>query len=422
MRRSMELTDFLMLLCFVLSAFFSGAETVLISASRIKIEIWQRQNKKGAHEAIQFFKDPAPYLSTTLIGNSIAVVAVSSLMAISLQSVFAGYQITLISTLLLLFFGEILPKSIGRDKAHSLFIYVTVVMKVFYYILWPLIVIISWVSSLFIRILGLEHGPVHRVFSRSDLNFLLQRGQGTGTLGEEEIEMISRLVLKGNRHIYEIMVPRTEITSVKKSATPQTLIQCFHKTGFSRIPVYDKTMDKILGMVTAKDMVLEKPKHISDILRPVLFVPDSRSIASVLTELKDKEMAMAIVIDEYGGTEGMVTLEDCLEAFVGDIQDEYDEDDVYFRNETANQLEVHSRTSIEMVNEHFGQVLPDDGDYLTVGGLLFEHFGHVPKRGERLEEKKCYLDVLSASRNKVHWVRLTRKSLADWPETSDSGE
>ena len=415
----MDLNNYLIFICFILSALFSGSETALISASRIKIEVWQRQNRWGAQNALNFYKDPSRYLSTTLVGNSIAVVAVSSLMAVSFESVFSGFQITVISSLFLLFFGEILPKSIARDKANSLFIYVCFILSVFYWLLWPLIVVISWLSSMVITLFGQKRDTVQRVFSRKDLNYLLQREQRSGTLGVEEIEMISKLVLKGNKNVHEIMIPRTEITAIKKAATITTLARHIKKTGFSRIPVYEKTMDKILGMVTAKDVVLESPQKILDILRPVLFVPETRTIASVLTELKDKQMAMAIVIDEYGGTEGLVTLEDCLEAFVGDIQDEHDADDVYFRNETVDQVDVHSRTPIDVLNEHLGDLLPD-GDYQTVSGFLFERLGHIPKRGERLEEEKCFVEILSASTNKVHWVRLTRKSIDSWPEKKET--
>ena len=237
---------------------------------------------------------------------------------------------------------------------------------------------------------------------------LIREGEQAGLVDVEERGLISRLILRGNQRVKEIMIPRTEITAVKRSEAVGRLARIFETTGYSRLPVMGEDVDEIVGMVTAKDVLLEKPKRLKPILRDVLFVPESRVVASLLREMQDRRMGMAVVVDEYGGTAGLVTLEDIVEEFFGEIQDEFDEESDLYRKIGLHQIDVNARVRIEELNERFGLKLPE-GEYQTLGGLLMDRMGRIPKRGERVEMATCSLVVLSASSKKLNWVRVVKK-------------
>ena len=387
------------------SAFFSGAETALISVSRIKLEVWVRRGVKGAKKTFAFLHHPEHFLTTTLVGTNIAVVAASSLMAFHLEHYLNGFAITAVSSFFLLFFGEILPKSIARDRAAVFMLRSSVFIRFFYLLLYPIIFCVMGLSRLLLKVLGLERESVKRFFPRKDLEMLVREGERSGLVDVEEMDLISRLIIRGNHRVKEIMVPRTEIIAVKHEETIDRISRIFETTGYSRLPVMGKDMDEIIGMINVKDVLLEKPSTVKQILRNVLYVPESRLIASLMKEMQDERIGMAIVVDEYGGTAGLVTLEDIVEEFFGEIQDEFDEVSSPYRKIGSKQIEVNANVQIEELNDRFGLKLPE-GDYHTVGGLLMERFGHIPKRGEQVKMPTCTLVVLSATRRTVDWVRV----------------
>lgn len=389
------------------SAFFSGSETALISVNRFRLEVWDRRGIKRARQAFEFLEEPEHFLTTTLVGNNIAIVAASSLMAVSLAPYINGFIITLVSSAFLLIFGEILPKSIARERATGFTLHATYYLRIFYVIFFPLIWSVMKLSQIILRILGFEIESVKSFFTREDLAMLVREGEQAGLVDQEERGLISRFVLRGNQKVREVMIPRTEMVVVKKNEPIRDVSSIFQKTGYSRLPVTGKTIDEILGMITVKDILLEKPERIKQVMRDVLFIPESANMASLLREMQEKNTGLAIVVDEYGGTAGLVTLEDIVEEFFGDIQDEYDDESSHYRKIGPRQIDVSARIQIEELNERFGLNLPE-GEYQTLGGLLLDQLGHIPKRGERLEMTDCTLVILSAFRKKVSWVRIIK--------------
>jgi len=389
------------------SAFFSGSETALISANRFRLEVWVRRGVKRARQAFEFLEEPEHFLTTTLVGNNIAVVAASSLMAVFLDPYLNGFIITLVSSAFLLIFGEILPKSIARERATGFTLHASYYLQIFYVIFFPLIWSVMKLSQFLLKLLGFENESVKSFFTRKDLAMLVWEGEQAGLVDQEERGLISRFVLRGNQKVREVMIPRTEMVVVKKNEPIRDVSSIFQKTGYSRLPVIGKTIDEILGMITVKDILLEKPERINQIMRDVLFIPESASIASLLREMQEKSKGLSVVVDEYGGTAGLVTLEDIVEEFFGDIQDEYDDESSHYRKIGPGQIDVSARVQIEELNERFGLNLPE-GEYQTLGGLLLDQLGHIPKRGERLEMAACTLVILSAFRKKVSWVRIIK--------------
>lgn len=370
--------------------------------------MWIKHEIRGAEHAFRFLKNPEKFLTTTLVGTNIALVAASSLMAILLEPYLGGAAITAVSSVFLLFFGEILPKSIARDRATGFAVRASILLRGFYVFLYPLIWSVMEFSNFLLRIIGLETVGVRQFFSRKDLEMLVREGKDAGVVDEEDATLISRLILRGQQRVREIMIPRTDMTVVKLECEVETVIRLFEKTGYSRIPVIGESIDRVLGVIRAKDVMLERPDSLKSVMRDLFFVPESRLVGHLLRDMQREHMGMAIVVDEYGGTAGLVTLEDIVEEFFGQIQDEYDEDAGLYKKVSLHQIDVNAKIQITDLNDRFQLDLPE-GDYLTIGGLLMDRLGHIPKRGEKVEFERCTVIVISAFRKKVNWVRILRK-------------
>ncbi len=395
----------LLIIAFFFSAFFSGIETALISARRIQIEVWRKRKRPGAQRAYRTLQNPETYLVTTLVGNNIAVVAASSLMAFYLRPYMNGFLITLISTIILLMIGEIIPKSFARDKASSTLLWGSFLLQAIYFLLYPFIKCITLFSKMLLWFVGIPQHDIQRFFSRKDMDMLVHESEADGIMGKSERRIISRMLLKGTYKVRDIMIPRTEIYALEKTCTLQKTISTFRKKGISRMTVFDETLDEILGIVHAKDLIIKHPESLEEILRPVHFVPESQFIGECLQELKSKNMRLAIVVDEYGGTAGLVTMEDILEEFLGDILDEYDIETKWYRNIGQNKIEVHARVEIGELNEKLNLQIPP-GDYQTLGGYLLNKLENIPKIGEKIKLRVAEITILSATRKRINWVEI----------------
>lgn len=372
------------------------------------MEVWARRGRRGTKQALKFLQSPEQFLTTTLVGTNIATVAASSLMVFYLKQYLTGFAIVAVSSFFLLLVGEILPKSIAREKATVFTLRISLFLRFFYFFFYPFIWCVMSISHFLLKIFGLETESVKRFFTRKDLEILVREGEKIGLMGREESGLISRFILRGNQKVREIMIPRTEIVAVKVNTTVRRVSHIFETTGYSRVPVMRKNIDEIIGIITAKDVLLKRPQRVKQIMRDVLFVPETRVIASLLREMQEKRMSMAIVVDEYGGTAGLVALEDIVEEFFGEIEDEFDEMPSLYRKIGPRRIDVNARVQIEELNRQFGLGL-SKGEYHTLGGLLMHRLGHIPKRGERVETSTCTFVVLSASRKKVSRVRIIKK-------------
>jgi putative hemolysin len=380
----------------------------MISTRRIKLEAWLRGKRWGAKQAYQFLQKPERFLTTTLVGTNIAIVTASFIMAIYLDPYFNGFIITVISSLLLLLFGEILPKSIARDRATNFTVYISPVLRFFYILFFPLIWGVIGISYILLRNIGVKGENVKRFFSRKDLELLIREGEKSELIDQEERSLISRFILRGNQKIREIMIPRTDIVAVKIDTPVNRAARIFEKTGYSRLPVIGENIDEILGIITVQDILLENPQKIREILREPIFIPEISRMIHLLKTFKMRHIGMALAVDEYGGIAGLVTLEDIIEEFFGDIHDEFDEELNLYRKVSPRQIDVSAKVRIEDINERFKLHLPE-GNYQTLSGYLMDQLGNIPRRGERLETDRCTLTVLSSTRKKINWVRIVRK-------------
>ncbi|MBN1894846.1 HlyC/CorC family transporter [bacterium] len=399
----------LLVTALLLSAFFSGCETAMLGARRIKLEIWAKHGMRRAKDALAMVENPERTLVTLLVGTNIANVLFSSLMAMMFTASWSGWTITAVSSLAVLILGEIIPKSLATDRATLWTARASYVLRFFYALFYPLVRVSMEFSRLMMRRIGLRYLELQRFLSRREIEALVREGHKYGVVNYRQRELILNFILKGNQKVRDLMIPRTEITAVRANTPVSDIVSILIKTGYSRLPVFGKDLDDIRGFIMGKDILVKKPRRIRSIIRDILFVPESRGIASFLKEMQEAGIGAAIVVDEYGGTAGFVTIEDIVEAFFGDIQDEHDEVDNLFRKVTPNQIDVLARIEIRELNERFHLGLPEGG-YQTLSGLIQEELGHIPRPGEKIDLPDCTVAVLTSTRKSVGWVRVSRKT------------
>ena len=397
----------LSLLALALSFYFSGTETALVSVNRVRVELWRRRKLPFAGLVHRFLKKPEVFLYTTLVGNNIANIAFASFATVYFYDVLRlgpglGWVVVFSLTLI---FGEIFPKTLFRSFADLLARYIALPLEGFYYLFSPMIFLVSRVSELLLSLLGHQTTELKEFFTRRDIEVLLQETQSSlPHTQEEESELISRALEWRNLRVRDIMVPRTQIVAVPETMTIKELIQVFRKHGFTRLPVFRDRLDNIIGLVHVKDL-FKYPRHMQEILREVLFVPETKRVSELLQEFRKNTMSMAIVIDEYGGTAGLVTLEDLLEHLFGDITDEHDETELMIRRLGNHVYSVNALINIEDLNEALHLNLPE-GDYETLAGFLLQRLGHIPKRDEVLEYQGIRFVITRATRRQVQRVRI----------------
>ena len=407
------MTQALLLIALLLSAFFSGSETAFISARRFKLEAWARQGRRGAASVLRLLSRPEKYLTTTLVGNNVAVVTASTLLAIALRPYFSGAAIIAISSAFLLIVGEILPKSLARERATDVALGAYWILEAAHIVFFPLIWGVTHVSRWILQLVGMESGSVERFFSRKDLELLLRESADSGLMRAEESLWVERWLKRGRQKAYEVMIPRTEIEAVDCEASMETLARRFEVTGNSRLPVYEGDIDHIVGVAFAKDLLLNPTEDIRSLCRAPLFVPETLSVSRLLSQMQEAQVTIALVVDEYGGTAGLLTMEDLFEEYFGEFGEESKNEALWVRKATPRQIDVHARVEIESLNERFALSLPE-GDYLTLGGLILDRLGHIPARGERVDLESCRLVVLSSVGKKIHWVRILLKVKPDF--------
>jgi CBS domain containing-hemolysin-like protein len=314
-------------------------------------------------------------------------------------------------TVLHIVFGELAPKTVAIMHPVNTTMKIAFPLHFFYLIFRPFIMLLNGFATILLRIFGFRTGVGKESHhSSEELQYLLDQGKESGALDTTEHELIKNVFDFNERVVKNIMVPRTQISGVELNTTQDQLLGILIKEGYSRVPVYQETIDKIVGIVHAKDvlplLVEHKPWVLKEIIRKPFFVPETKKINDLLSELQLKRIQIAIVLDEFGGTAGMVTLEDIVEELVGEIQDEYDEEKPIVEKVSDSEFIVNALASIYDVNEYLPHDLPEDGDYDTLAGLLGEQFGKIPEVGEQQEIYGYIFTILKKTEQNIESVKL----------------
>jgi putative hemolysin len=421
-----------------IEAVFVAAEISLVSLRHSRIEQMIDEGHRGARRVRRLVQDPARFLAVAQIAVTFVGFLASAYAAVNLADHLAGdlvsipviqnYSegvalliVTVLMSLLFIVFGELVPKTLALGHPDRVALALAGPIDMLGRILGPLVQLLTWLTRKIAGGFGVD--PSQAQISTSELKLIVERGGEQGILEAEEEQMISAVIELGERRLHEIMVPRTDMTALPVTASMDEVIDTFVREGHSRIPVYKDTIDEIVGILLAKDLLpflkgVDQKPNLRKLLRPPLFVPESMSIDDLLRKLQGRRIHLAIVLDEYGGTAGMVTIEDLLEEIVGEIQDEFDEEEPLTVRLSEDRARLDGRASVDDLGELFDlqlSGLEDSEEYDTVGGLIYHRIGGVPRPGDevRLEEQGLTLTVESTDGRRVGKVLAVRDRPGD---------
>lgn len=400
------------------SAMFSGLEIAFVSANKLKIEL---DNNKGNFTAkiLSFFlKQPAKFIGAMLLGNNIALVIYSILMAKFLEPIIATHIInnevvilllqTIISTLLILFFAEFLPKAIFRINPNKVLTIAAIPITIVYYILYPFTYFTVGISNLILKIFKVDTSESDLAFSKIDLeDFVanIQENQNEGEEVDSEIQIFKNALGFSEVKVRECMIPRTEITAMEVEKPIEELHKKFIETGLSKILIYRDSIDNIIGYAHSKEL-FKKPESIKSILLPVSIVPEVMSANDMLKKALKERRSIAVVVDEFGGTSGILTIEDVIEEIFGEIEDEHDKEEFIEQVIDENHYQFSARIEIDYLNEKYKLDLPVSDEYETLGGFIISINESIPENKEIIRTENFEFTIDKVSDNKVDMISL----------------
>ncbi|MAU26542.1 MAG: hemolysin [Muricauda sp.] len=423
----MDTSLLIIIVSLLFSAFFSGMEIAFVSANKIHIEIEKKQEGFLAKVLTWLTEKPSKFIATMLIGNNIALVVYGFFMGDLLMGWFAtlvpsGYGFvdvmltdfslltqTLLSTLIILLTAEFLPKVLFQIYANTL-LKILALPAYFFYVLFSFI---SWfvikVSDFILKnFFNTDGDEVQLAFTKMELgDYITEQMESVEERDEidSEIQIFQNALQFSEVKAREVMVPRTEITAVELHETPKNLAKLFIETGYSKILVYKENIDEIIGYVHSFEL-FKKPKTIKSVLLPVEFVPETMIIHDILNVLTKKRKSIAVVLDEYGGTSGILTIEDIVEELFGEIEDEHDTTDLHEEQIDEHTYKFSARLEVDYVNEHYKLDLPKGDEYETLGGLIMNQIGEIPEKDSEIVIEGFRFKILEVSNTKIDLVTV----------------
>ncbi|MBA7465609.1 hypothetical protein ES708_01043 [subsurface metagenome] len=408
----------LLFVCLLLSAFFSSSETAFIALQRIRVAHMVNTKVNGADRVSRMLQRPAKLLSTILLGNNFvntAATALATILAVSVWGQGRGLLIATIGvTILLLIFCETTPKTIAAQRAEKLSLIFARPIEVISWLFTPFVVVLSWIASGFSKLAG--GTPVPRsLVSEEEIRTMISVGHKEGTVETEEAEMLHKVFDFGNRPVREVMVPRPEVICIEQGSKIADFLTLYAESPISRFPVYQENMDNVVGILSVKDVLMALAKGtinnqsvVDELVRPAYFTPETKPISELFTEMRDKNYRMTVVVDEYGGTAGIVSLSRLVEEIVGPVGDELAAAEKEYEAINEYTFQIDGGMRIEEANEEMGLELPE-GDYETVAGFALHLLGHIPKQGEQLRYKGLKLVITKMRGVKIEEILLTKE-------------
>ena len=396
--------------CLAVTAFFSAAEMAFIAANRLRLRHLAEEGNTIAAQYLEAFRHPERSLSTAMMGVTIAHIVAASAVTWALLGVLGSWApilVTFVLTPVMLVFGEIIPKTVAREWATPLILRLYGPLSWAAVLLAPFVAFAHAVVSAVLRPFGAGRADTRQFVSREELKALLQLEPGEADVTSQEAEMIDKIFDLGDTTVREVMVPLVEVAMLPEEASPADAVALIRQRGFSRIPIYRLRETSVAGMVTAMDLLsrgAEVPR-LADLMRQPYFVPETKRIDELLREMQRNRIHLAVVVDEYGGSTGIVTLEDILEQIVGEIQDEHDRTPASVDRLPDGSYLVAARTNIDELNEALDWTLPKQ-DYETVAGLVLATLGRIPRTGEEFPIPGYTITVLDADARHVAVVKI----------------
>ncbi|MBO0707959.1 MAG: HlyC/CorC family transporter, partial [Candidatus Dormibacteraeota bacterium] len=411
--------------CVLVASTASGVETAMTSVNRFRVSHLVDEGRRGAVTLQRLRNDPNRFLSTILVVNTVAVIFAS--FAVTLLTVqlmpprwgFVGqFLISLAFSVLALIFAEVTPKSLAIRSAEPIALVAARPVDLLSRALRPVL----WFITLVARAATAGRGAPRPFLTEDELLAMLNVSEQQGVIEEQERDMINQIIEAGDKPVREVMVPRTDMASIDKDASLEEVVSILNETGHTRLPIRDGDLDRIVGLVHMKDLaafLLQRhpgqPFSLEAVQRPMTFTPQTKKVMELLHEMQDERVHMKVVVDEYGGTAGLVTLEDLLEQIVGEIRDEYDlEEEEEFRVLDAHTAQVDARYPMEDLSEDLHLGIPESDDYDSVGGYVLDLLGEVPEAGATFDAGGVHWTVSQVDGNRV--VRVILRSDDPWPD------
>lgn len=400
----------LAVLCLVLTMFFSAAEMAFIAANRLRLKYLAEEGNGTARSYLEAFRQPERVLSTAMIGVTISHIVAASAMTWALLPVLGGVApivVTVLMTPVMLVFGEIIPKAVARAWATSL------ILRLYRPLTWAALLLVPFVSfanfvvGAALRTFGGRQGDMRAFVSREELKALLQLEPGEADVTTIEAQLIDKIFDLGDTTVREIMVPLVEVAMLPDTATTRDAVAFVMDRGFSRVPIFRQRETNVVGVVGAKDILSRGAavRTLDELKRPPYYVPETKRIDDLLREMQRNRTHMAVVVDEYGGATGAVTLEDILEQIVGDIHDEHDRASAPAERLPDGSYRVAARANIDELNEALDWSLPKR-DYETVAGLVLATLHRIPRAGEEFQIAGYSITVLESDARRVVSVKI----------------
>ncbi len=403
-----------LIILLALSAFFSSAETCLTTVNKIRMRSLAEDGNKRAKVVLQITEEPGKLLSAILIGNNIVNLSASSITTTIAYGLGAGPVIAIatgIITVAILLFGEITPKTVATIHADNLSLAYAYPIRFIMWIITPISLIINAISRVIFFIIRIDPNAKPDAMTEDELRTIVDVSHESGVIEEEEREMIYNVFDLGDAKAKDVMVPRVNVTFADVESSYNELIDIFREDKFTRLPVYEETTDNVIGTINMKDLLLfdnTKDFHIRDILREAYFTYEHKNISELLVEMRESSYNIAIVLDEYGETAGLITLEDILEEIVGEIHDEYDvnEEEEILKQVSDNEYIAEGSMSLDDLNDRLELELESE-DYDSLGGFIIENLDRHPDEGDEITtDSGIRLIVASLDKNRVEKVHI----------------
>jgi CBS domain containing-hemolysin-like protein len=416
----MSHTLVIMLVALFFSALFSGLEIAFVSADRLRFEMDVERHTFSSRLLERFFRNPNIYISTMLVGNNIALVLYSTMMAHLIEMLLPEGLIsnefllivleTLVSTAIVIVIAEFVPKTVFRSNPNGKLNFLAFPIYLIYIILYPISLFTTWISRILLRILGvrIDRENTVKAFSKVDLDYFVQSGLSgvkEDNQPDSEVRIFQNVLDFSNVKTRDCMVPRNEICAVEKGVSWNALRERFIETGYSKILVYEEDMDHIIGYIHSSELFRHKNDW-RDHIQTVPFVPETLAAQKLMKQLMARKKSLAVVVDEFGGTSGIVSLEDIIEEILGDIQDEHDVTNLIAKKTDDGYL-LSGRMEIDRVNSMFGLDIPESDEYMTVGGLILSKAKGFPKVNEKIVVGDYSFRILKRGETKIELVELT---------------
>jgi putative hemolysin len=398
-----------------LAAFFSGLEIAFVSANKLRIELKSKQGSQWAVLVSDYYKSPSRFISTILVAYNIVLVIYGIFIGDVLNDFLAGFQnsrvtnlliSTIISTIIVLFTADFLPKALFRINPNfilSIFIYP---FQLVYFLLWPIVQFVIWLAKKLLRLLTsqnfIETAPA---FTKVDLGHFISETLQDNRKSEVDAEILKNALDFSTVRVRDCVVPRTDLVAIDLNESMDALFLIFKESSHSKILVYHDSIDNIIGYVHQVDL-FKKPKSIKSILMPILITNESRTAQQMLNEFVKKRKSIALVVDEFGGTAGIITVEDIMEEILGEIDDEHDDNtDITEKQIAENEFEFSASLEVDYLNEKYGFNIPE-GEYETLAGYIIAEHGSIPQEGEVLTIQRFSVKILKFDEARIELVRM----------------